>query len=105
MKKSMPVVGREERRKFWERHVSQWRESGMSQMGYCRQEGLSHKSFVYWKKRVSGTNAVISLVELPLQSPEHRVSSPLRLRIGGLYCIEIERGFDAETLRRVLGVL
>ena len=106
MKKTL-LIEREQRRKFWEHHVATWQTSGLSQMGYCREHGLSQKSFVYWKKRVSIDPATLSLVELPLpgQIPVYPSCTPLRLLIGGRYCIEIDRGFDGETLRRVMEVL
>lgn len=106
MKKSVSVDS-QERRRFWEQHVENWQRSGLSQTGYCRNHGLSQKSFIYWKKKLLSANAPISLVELPHPSliPVYPVSTPLRLLIGGRYRIDIERGFDAETLHQVLGVL
>ena len=32
----------------WWRHVKVWRESGMSQADYCRQQGLNPKTFSKW---------------------------------------------------------
>ena len=51
MKQTISVEG-QQRRKFWENHLRAWQASGVSQAGYCRKHGLSHKSFVYWKKRL-----------------------------------------------------
>ena len=36
----------------WCRHVEAWRESGLSQAVYCRQQGLNHKTFSVWTWRV-----------------------------------------------------
>ena len=36
----------------WRRHVEAWRESGLSQADYCRQQGLNHKTFSVWTRRV-----------------------------------------------------
>lgn len=36
----------------WQRHVEAWRESGLSQADYCRQQGLNHKTFSVWTRRV-----------------------------------------------------
>jgi hypothetical protein len=36
----------------WRRHVEAWRESGLSQAVYCRQQGLNHKTFSVWTRRV-----------------------------------------------------
>jgi hypothetical protein len=35
----------------WQRHVEAWRESGLSQADYCRQQGLNPKTFSAWARR------------------------------------------------------
>ncbi len=75
MKRTISAEGRQ-RRTFWENHLREWQASGLSQAGYCRKHGLSKKSSVYWKKRLANR-----------------------------YGIEIERGFDEETLDRLLRLL
>ena len=79
----------------------------MSQAGYCRRHGLSDKSFLYWKKRLAAARVTVSLVELKgiEAMPMLPACQPLRLMIGNRYGIEIERGFDEETLGRLLQVL
>jgi hypothetical protein len=106
MKGTVSVESRQ-RRKFWKEHLRQWQESGLSQAGYCRSHGLSDKSFVYWKKRVLPSGGLVSLVEVPRLQPMAVLPSrrPLRLMLGNRYGIEIERGFDEETLDRLLRVL
>jgi hypothetical protein len=36
----------------WRRHVEAWRESGLSQADYCRQQNLNPKTFSLWTRRV-----------------------------------------------------
>jgi hypothetical protein len=36
---------------FWQRHVSQWRTSGLSKMAYCRQYTLAYHQMVYWSNK------------------------------------------------------
>jgi hypothetical protein len=35
----------------WQRHVEAWRESGLSQADYCRQQGLNPKTLSAWTRR------------------------------------------------------
>ncbi len=35
----------------WQRHVEAWRESGLSQADYCRQQGINPKTFSAWARR------------------------------------------------------
>ena len=36
------------REAYWHRHVSQWRESGLSKAAYCQQYSLVYHQMVYW---------------------------------------------------------
>jgi hypothetical protein len=93
----------EERRRSWEYHLEQWQRSGLSQAEYCRRHGLNIKTFRY-RKRTIGKSA-LCLVEVPLSAPVYVSSRPLRLAVGSRYTIEIEAGFDADTLCQLLEVL
>jgi transposase len=106
MKRAISSTSRQ-RFKFWEEHLRQWQESGLSQTGYCRTHGLSDKSFVYWKKRIAAAGVTVSLVEVPRfqAMPVQPSNQPLRLMVGNRYGIEIERDFDEQTLDRLLRVL
>ena len=35
----------------WQQHVKVWRESGLSQADYCRQQSLNAKTFSVWVRR------------------------------------------------------
>ncbi|MDR3567682.1 MAG: hypothetical protein P4L43_06600 [Syntrophobacteraceae bacterium] len=36
-------VDRAKRRRFWDKHIEEWKSSGLSQADYCRQNGLNIK--------------------------------------------------------------
>jgi len=96
-----------EKRRFWEQHVRNWKSSGLTQAEYCRQHELSSKSFLYWKRKDKPMIAPVCLVEVPVQrrapiSPHPR---PLRLVVGSLYGIELERDFDTQALDQLLQFL
>ncbi len=100
-------VKSQQRREFWENHLRDWQASGMSQAGYCREHGISHKSFLYWRKRLALARVAVSLVEVPRVQTTSvlSVGRPLRLIVGNRYGIEIEQGFDENTLDRLIRVL
>ena len=39
------------REAFWQRHVCQWRDSGISKMAYCKQYSLVYHQMVYWSSK------------------------------------------------------
>jgi hypothetical protein len=44
-------LNRSGKQRFWEKHITQWEVSGLSQVEYCRSNNISIKSFQYWKKK------------------------------------------------------
>lgn len=43
---------REDKVARWQRHLRQWRKSGLTQAAFCRQERLAYHQFVWWKRRL-----------------------------------------------------
>lgn len=48
------------REQFWREHVSRWRQSGLSQSGYCRREGLKLHQLTYWRKKVDRSESEVT---------------------------------------------
>lgn len=42
----------DEKETFWRKHIEEWKESGQSKRGYCREHGLSESSFSAWKREI-----------------------------------------------------
>lgn len=51
----------------WQRHVQAWRESGMSQADYCRQQGLNPKTFSKWARCKYPVEKTAPLAVIPIQ--------------------------------------
>lgn len=102
-------IYKSEKRRFWEKHIEQWKVSGHSQVVYCRLNDVNVKSFRYWKRRIVLVGCESALVELPLLKslPVSLLPPPpqLCLVVDQHYRIEIAKGFDSEELERVVRVL
>jgi hypothetical protein len=97
------------KRRFWEEHLEQWKQSGLSQVEYCRIRDVNVKSFRYWKQRVGRLGNAPVLVELPpfksVPACASQTFAQLCLIVDRRYRIEIGKGFDSEDLERVVRVL
>ena len=98
------------KRRYWEKHLKEWRESGLSQAEYCRRHDLRVYQFTYWKKRLnSGTPAGVEAVELVvggLGFSPGGACSPIRIMVGnGRFQIEVTTGFEPSLLRQVVRIL
>lgn len=45
---STPQLQTLSRQSFWQRHVLQWQDSGLSKMAYCQQHSLVYHQMMYW---------------------------------------------------------
>jgi hypothetical protein len=101
--------GLKERRRFWEHHLCEWESSGLSAAEYCRQNKVSPKSLLYWKKRVKAHGEPSCLVEVPLKGPDTVPiifpAKPVRLLVGSRYRIEIQKNFDVDALDQLMAFL
>ena len=94
---------RTKKQKYWQRHIEQWSQSGLSQAAYCREYNLKIKSFAYFKSRLK-KNLPVQFVQVPVE-PVQLLSSFLKLNIGSSFQIDIPDGFSQNTLTQVLQVL
>lgn len=88
---------------YWQIHIEQWSQSGLSQAAYCRKNNLKIKSFTYFKTRSNKKNLPVQFVQIPIE--QLQTPSFLKLNLGSSFQIEIPDGFSQSTLTQVLQVL
>ena len=94
------------KRRYWEKHVEAWRSSGLPQAQYCRQHNLKVHCLVYWRKkfvRRDQTPVPFVQLKLPKQFPMPRTAA-IKIAVGKCR-IEVERGFDPDTLKKIVRTL
>jgi len=91
--------------------VAEYEASGLSQVEFCRKQGLSLATLARYRKRqTQGSPAAGNRwVEVKESAGRPALGSPagsgLAVALPSGRRIEIGRGFDAHTLARLLGVL
>jgi hypothetical protein len=96
------MVGRQQRRRQWERWIAGWRASGLSMAAYCREHGLSYWMFVRWRQRIEPTVTPVSpLTLIPVVAPTPS-GGAITIRLPDGIGIEVEPGFDAGVLSTVV---
>ena len=103
----------EQRRRFWQSHFEDWKQSGLSQAKYCRQNRLKNRIFTYWKLKLSSHESPVEFVQVCAESipltPSvpgfNNSGAPLRLIVNCGFAIDIPDGFSPATLQKVLQTL
>jgi len=72
-----------ERRAYWEKHLADWKSSGLTQKDYCSRESLSYGSFKNWRSQLVETACpqTPSFIEATPVEPEKSSSNALVLQI------------------------
>lgn len=93
------------KREQWAEHVQAWRVNGLSQVAWCREQGLSLASFGYWRRRLA-KGPVAPAGELPLRvqpvaAPDSAATVQLHLAggCGCRWCRSIRRGWSGYCVR------
>ena len=103
-----------ERRAFWQAHLTNWRQSGLNQAAYCREQGLNAHRFRWWKRQLTvastaekSVSAAFLAVEVqpPRLIPHAAHDSGIALQLDTGVRVEVAVGFDAPTLQAVLQTL
>jgi hypothetical protein len=97
-----------------ERLVVEYKQSGQRRKEFCVAHGLSVHTLDAWRRRIAGSRQEI----IPVEIVEDRVarrslkrmgrmepSAQFRVVLAAGLCIEVEPGFDAAELRRLIAVL
>lgn len=69
----------------WQQHLNHWRDSGLSQIEFCKQQNIAVHNFQYWRKRLlpkPGKSTAMIPVAI-------RQVAPARLRLGPQVMIEL----------------
>ena len=79
----------------WRRHVDAWRESGLSQADYCRQQGLNHKTFSVWTRRVQvdlsmDKNVPLGLLPVQVEPPASVASTQASMTLRLVHGAQLE---------------
>jgi len=62
-------ANRAEKRSYWADQIRRWRESGLTQIAYCRLHEINHHRLIYWRKQLSKGAPSSALVEISLNHP------------------------------------
>ncbi len=103
--------------RYWRRHVTRWRRSGLGVRAYCAAEELSEPSFYAWRRLLSERQrsrsaasagaaraAVSPFVPVRLVE-EATATAPLEVVLRGGRVVRVAAGFAVQTLRDVVAAL
>ena len=97
-----------EKRRSWTGHIEAWKNSGLSQVEYCREKNLSRHRFTYWNCKLRKKDAVtfVPILGSALCSQGlGRDQAPIKLIIDSRYQVEIGDGFSSATLSTLIRTL
>ena len=72
-----------EKRAYWEKHLSGWKHSGLTQKDYCKREHLAYGSFKSWRNQLTEAtrSAKPGFIDVTSVEPEKISSNVLVLQI------------------------
>ncbi|MCA1773400.1 MAG: hypothetical protein LC677_12630 [Halomonas sp.] len=81
----------QERRDYWQQHITEWQASGLSGMAFCQQQSLTYHQFSYWRQKfMSNVSAdappqagFTTVIPISTSSPEKSNTSGLTISLPG----------------------
>ena len=95
---------------YWQNHISQWSESGLTQAEYCRRNKISAAAFNWWKRHLRKKSKTQKDSSTPMQFVEVHGVPPIHSDRGETYEVVLSRGraikvgrdFDSDALKRLI---
>ncbi len=89
--------------KFWREKMAEYEKDDLTVREFCARDGLREVQFYYWRRalKAGAKRKQDGFVEL-LSPAGGNGAAGVSLRIGERISIELERGFDGETLKAAL---
>ena len=95
---------------YWQEHISQWSESGLTQAEYCRRNKISAAAFNWWKRHLRKKSKTQKDSSTPMQFVEVHGVHPAHVGRSENYeillsrgrAIKVSRNFDADVLKRLI---
>jgi hypothetical protein len=99
------ITGYKKRREIWLELLAQYCVSGLSKKDFAKNNGIKLDDLCRWHYRYKEKSAPPKFSPIKVIAPIVKIASPIVLKIGSQYCIELAADFDAATLSRILAVI
>ena len=100
---------RQSKQAYWNHQISQWQESGLSQVQYCRDNQLNKHTFIYWKSKFERQQSLHPLLPVTVRQDGRSLSasnhSGIVLSFNDRIHIQLEADFNPNTLSRLIDLL
>ena len=98
---------------YWQKHLSQWSKSGLTQAEYCRRNRLSAAAFHWWKGQLRRKSKAKKNPSTLMQFVEVHGVPPAHVGHGETYevvlsrsrAIRVSRDFDSDVLKRLIAAV
>ena len=102
-------MSRDEHRAYWRGRVDEQAHSGMTAAAFCREHHLKVEQFYRWRRRFrhpeQDNDKTEGFLQLIPSSKQLTQDSGIRLHFSPSLYIELQSGFDPDTLRTAIDVL
>jgi hypothetical protein len=94
---------------YWQQHISQWQQSGLSQAKYCKQHGLKANRFSYHKLKFQAKptqTSSTSFIKIPVaQVAVKETQAPLTLHFASGLSLSGIEGSNIGLVEQLTAVL
>ena len=98
---------------YWQKHISEWSESNLTQAEYCRRNNLSAAAFNWWKRQLrkksktkKDSSISMQFVEVHGVHPAHSDNDETyEILLSQNRAIRVGHIFDSDVLKRLIAAV
>jgi len=85
--------------------MAEWKASGQTKVAFCRQREISAWGLYHWSKRIEEPQGGAPPAFARVDAISRGTATGIAIRLSTGATLELESGFDEESLRRLLRVV
>lgn len=96
-------LSKEEKTKFWQDHFDRWKETGLSQKRYCKENSVSYWNFKSWysKVKTNGETKTTKFIKLHSKQVLHGSSGKIDIIIMNGITVRVEECISESNLKKI----
>ena len=96
-------ITKDEKKRYWQTHVDNWKESTLTQKKYCADKNISYWNFKtrYAKLKTEGGAVTKRFIKIPPKQIMNTNPGKIEILIRGTVPITVEENISAQNLHKI----
>lgn len=93
---------KEEKNLYWQKHIADWEQSGLSQKKYCANNSISYWNFKSWFGKIKSANSAETKRFIKIETDKYSDNGKFEIILSDGIIIRVDETIPEKELRKIL---